>query len=273
MTTFYYGGCVWPIDPACKTAEWDALEDDVKDRSLALASATLQRLTGGRVGGCPIRVRPQPARGGCYVYTDGPFPGSTPPFSPHLGVRGEWRNCGRGETPCEVILPAPVTQLHEVWIDGVQRDYDDFRIDNAKALVYQGTDDCPFPAEQNLNLDRTEPGTFEVIYMNTYPVDMIGSYAVGILAMEYAKACSGSGKCRLPSNVVAIARQGVSYEIIPGSFPDGFTGIREVDTFIAMWNPRGLKQPPTIVAPGQRERLNTAAGMPAPSNDFIGGDV
>lgn len=267
---FYYGGCSWPIDPACKTAEWDALSDDIQDRALALASATLQRLTGGRVGGCPIRVRPVPQRGACFVYTGFYSAERDGSLSPHIDSRGEWRNCGLAANPCEVNLPAPVTQLHEVWIDGVEQPYDDFQVHNSKTLVYMGTEDCPFPTTQDLRLDRDQPGTFEVVYMNTYPVDALGSYAVGLLAMEFAKACTG-GKCSLPKGVTAVVRAGVSMEITAGSFPDGFTGIREVDAFIALWNPRGMKQASTVWTPGSRQPLNTAAGPAAPSQSWEGG--
>jgi hypothetical protein len=38
-------------------------------------------------------------------------------------------------------------------------------------------------------------------------------------------------------------------EIDPGIFPKGTTGIREVDAFIALWNPRG-QESSTIMIPG-----------------------
>ena len=85
-------------------------------------------------------------------------------------------------------------------------------------------------------------------YLNSYPVDSLGAYAVGVLAMEFAKACIG-GKCRLPATVTAITRQGVSFEIASGTFPSGFTGIREVDTYISMWNPQGLRQRASVWTP------------------------
>jgi hypothetical protein len=268
---FYNGGCQWPVDPACETAEWNAFPAEVRDRALDLASATLQRLTGWRVGGCPIRVRPMPSQGACLVYTGG-FYGAAQggSFAPHLGANGEWRNCGLAERPCEVNLPGPVTQLHEVWLNGEEQSVEDFRVDNGRTLVWMGADPCPFPATQDLRLDHDEPGTFEVVYMNTYPVDSKGSHAVGLLAMEYAKACTG-GKCKLPTGTTRVVRSGVSIEVIAGSFPSGFTGIQMVDAFIALWNPRGMKQPSTVWTPGDRERLTTAGGPVAPIHDHNGG--
>jgi hypothetical protein len=72
-----------------------------------------------------------------------------------------------------------------------------------------------------------------------------------VLAMEYARACSG-GKCRLPTGVTSVVRQGVSYTVAAGAFPGGVTGIREVDSFIALWNPDALRQTPKVWYPGIR---------------------
>jgi hypothetical protein len=46
-----------------------------------------------------------------------------------------------------------------------------------------------------------------------------------------------------------VARQGVAYDIVSGSFPGGFTGIREVDAFIGLWNPRGLVSDSRVWSP------------------------
>ena len=74
-------------------------------------------------------------------------------------------------------------------------------------------------------------------------------------AVEYARACTG-GKCRLPQGVTSIVRQGVSFEIEGGAFPNGFTGIREVDAWIALWNPDGLRQQAKVYSPDlKRPRL------------------
>ena len=69
-----------------------------------------------------------------------------------------------------------------------------------------------------------------------------------MLAYEYAQACAGN-KCRLPNNVTSLTRQGVSMEIATGAFPGGFTGIREVDAFIAIWNPSGRREQPRVWSP------------------------
>lgn len=254
-----YDGCLWPVDTACLTDEWEAMSPEVQDRALALASSTLRRLTGNRVGTCLTTVRPcRPLQSlnfgsGALGYWHG---GYTP-----FNWNGVWSNVCLGvgigcNSKCEVLLPRPVGPVSEVKVDGVVISPSDYRVDNAHILVWQGSGDCPFPQYQDLSKPDTEVGTFSVTYLNAYPVDALGAYAAGILAMEYAKACSGR-KCRLPSNVTTVVRQGVTMELQPGSFPNGQTGIREVDTFIAMWNPQNIRQA-TVWSPDlPQHRLQT----------------
>jgi len=250
-------GCDWPVDAACFEDSWEALDDEVKDRSIALASATLRRLTGYRVGGCSITVRP--CKASCRdlmipSYYDMLRMGGGVSFWPHVNSDGLWVNsCGcqtdcACDALCEVALPPPVGPIESVKIDGVAVSPDDYRVDG-DALVWVGAGECPWPACQDMKADDSKPDTFSVTYLNGYPVDALGAYAAGVLAMEFAKACSGDKKCRLPAGVTSIVRQGVSMEIQGGAFPGGFTGIREVDAFVALWNPDALRQPPRVWSP------------------------
>jgi hypothetical protein len=229
----------WPLDPACLVDIWDTFTPEVQDRAAFLAVASLRWLTGFRVGGCPITVRP--CKPSCVLPAFDPSWGYAP-FYP-VDWNGQWSNCGcsgvcRCKAACEVTLPAPVGDLVEVKVDGAVVPLTDFRVDNGNILVYQGSDDCPFNMEQDLSKPDSEVGTWSVTYMNSYPVDALASYAAGILAVEFAKGCSGA-KCRLPANVTDVIRNGVTMTITPGMFPNGFTGIREVDAFIALWKPEG----------------------------------
>ena len=69
-----------------------------------------------------------------------------------------------------------------------------------------------------------------------------------MLACEFAKACTG-GKCRLPSSVTSIARQGVTMTISSGMFLGGQTGIREVDAYVVSVNPNAQVMPPVVWSP------------------------
>lgn len=228
--------CDWPLDPGCLTAEWDALDPEVQARATALATSTLRRLSAYRVGGCPIVVRPcvqscvaslSQARG----------------WGPAQLADGTWVNsCGcRTDCSCvalcEVVLAAPVGPISWVKVDGTDVPATDYRVDSNR-LVWVGAGDCPFPACQDMSADDTQVGTFAIRYLNAHAPDSMAAWAAGTLAMEFARACSGS-KCRLPATVTSIARQGVAFELNTGAFPDGVTGIREIDAWIGLWHPPG----------------------------------
>jgi len=100
-------------------------------------------------------------------------------------------------------------------------------------------------------LPDTEENTFSVTYLNGWPPDAMAEYAAGVLAMEFAKACMG-GKCRLPATVSAVSRQGVQFEAVAGRFLERTTGIREVDAWIALWNPGWMRERSQVWFPGQR---------------------
>lgn len=244
--------CSWPIDASCDQATWDALPPEVQQRSAALATSTLRRLSGYRVGGCPVTVRP--CTRSCWESI--PYLGLGPGWGPSQLADGTWVNsCGcRTECSCtalcEVVLAPPVGPVSEVKVDGVVVPAPDYRVDGNR-LVWVGTGDCPWPVCQDMAAADTEPGTFSVTYLPASAPDALAAYAAGVLAVEFGKACSGA-KCRLPANVTSISRQGVSYELDAGTFPGGTTGIREVDAWIGLWNPQGMRQASQVWFPGQR---------------------
>lgn len=249
--------CAWPVDAGCFEDPWDELDDDVKARSIALASSTLRRLTGYRVGGCPLTVRPC-LRTCANGWPSLSFYGAQGRFGASylsLGWDSFWiSGCGHGgdcscaAPACTVMLPLPATSVTEVKVDGVVMDPTHYHLDPINGSLRNLDDPCAWPTCQDLTLPDTEPGTFAVKYLNSYPVDAQGAYAAGVLAMEFAKACTG-GKCRLPTGLQSVVRQGVSYTVTPGAFPDGLTGIREVDTYLGLWNPGGLRQAPKVWSP------------------------
>lgn len=246
-----YLDCEWPLDPGCLGDTWESMEPDVQVRAQALAGATLRRLTGYRVGGCPSTVRP--CKRSCW----NAFMGYG--FNPHINENSQWVNsCGCSDdcacaTLCEISLPGPVGEVYSITIGATTLDVGTYRVMGNK-VVWFGDGDCPFPVCQDMGAPVGDPDTFSITYLNAYPVDTLGAWAGGVLAVEFAAACVGRGKCRLPANVTNIVRQGVSFEIAGGAFPGGFTGIREVDAYIALWNPDGLKRPPTVWTPNNQVR-------------------
>lgn len=249
----------WPVDYSCCPG-FDAYDNATKLRSIALAGATLRMLTAFRVGGCPITVRP------CRtICQDGYNPFGTSAFSPQ-NWSGTWFNCTCGGDTCgcgalcQLELPRPVGTVDTVKVDGVVLDPNTYRVDDGKWLVR--TDGDCWPGCQDLSKPDTEAGTFSVTYLNAIPVDHLGQYAAGVLACEYAKACAGI-KCRLPSGVTSITRQGISMELVTGLFPGGKTGIQEVDVWVQMYNPNALTTLPTVWSPNQGGKARTTTSLPA----------
>jgi hypothetical protein len=260
----------WPVDWSCVDEEWlESLDAGVRARAEALAVSSLRALTAYQVGGCPVIVRPcaegcAPPRYMEAIVTSasaGALGARVGPWWPHINVDGAWVNTGCGCTaPCsctfvpEVILPAPVGAVVEVNLDGALLDPSAYRVDNGNRLVR--TDGQAWPKCQDMAAPAGSEGTFSVRYLNSWPVDGLGSYAAGKLAYEFAQACTG-GKCALPNGVQTISRLGVTLEIPTGMFENGVTGIIEVDSWVRMWNPNALKMPSTVWTPGTRRARQT----------------
>jgi hypothetical protein len=227
---------------------------DVQDRAIALAVQSLRFLTAYRVGGCPVTVRP------C-----GSPCGHDPDWMHPVLYAGAWlnRTCGCGTRRCapsyQVQLDIPVGRVDEVLVDGVALPQASYRVDDERWLVR--LDGQQWPLDQDLDAPVTAEGTFAVTYLRAYPVDGLGALAAGVLACEFAKACTGS-KCALPSGVTQIVRQGISMNLMPGLFPDGMTGLREVDSFIARWNPNRLREGPSVWSPDLRSHRVTTWSAP-----------
>jgi hypothetical protein len=242
--------CVpWDLDSGC-CDEWETLTPTLTERAETLAWSTLKTLTGGQLGSCPVIVRPclGPPCDACRQWDHSYGDVWVRPF-----IRdGDWHNCICGgprcscKPLCEIVMPGPIAALIEVNLDGDELPLADFRIDNGHRIVR--TDGECWPSCQDMNLSLGEPGTLGITYVPGIVPDDSALWAAGVLACEFAKACSG-GKCRLPSSVTSIARQGLTMTMSSSMFEGGMTGIREVDAFLIAVNPNGLKLPPMVWSP------------------------
>lgn len=238
----------WPVDHGC-CDEFDEYPLSVRSRADALAGQTLRMLTGYSVGGCPVLLRPctRSCVGGATGWYYG---GST--FQPHINTLGQWVNgCGCGSACGCTSLPtvhlgASVSRVIEVKVDGGHVPPSDYRLERGDRLVR--LDGGTWPLTQDMALDDSEVGTFSVKVQYGAVVDGLGAYVAGVLACEFAKACAGK-KCRLPVGVTNVTRQGVTMEMAAEAFPNGLTGIREVDAFIRRYNPHGLTRPSAVWSP------------------------
>lgn len=260
----------WPVDTT-ELPGWDSWEtepdpgadppvvgvptysDVVKARAISLAGQSMRLLTGFRVGGCPVTVRPCSRY--CETRTWRTYPvrgysGSTPWWPVNLG--GQWLNIGCGEhsdgCSCgrtyEVRLASATSEVSEVKIDGAVLPPSSYRLDPGGRLVRLDGD--AWPLCQDLNAPDTEDGTWSITYTPGAPVDGLGAVAAGWLALEYAKALIGED-CGLPTTVTQVVRLGVTMTLAPGSFPEGKTGIRIVDDYLTRWNPHGYLYSPSAV--------------------------
>jgi hypothetical protein len=246
--------------------DWGDLDDDLLCRAIDLAWMTLRSLSGGLVGNCPVLLRPC-LSAPCSVCASGPL------LSPRIVQTGDcescWTNnarCGGAGCSCgtlsEIVLPGLVAEVWQVRVDGVPLSTDAYRVDNGNRLLR--TDGLPWPSCQYLDRGPDEQGTLLVSYIPGIRPSAAGLWAAGVLTCEFAKACSG-GKCRLPSSVTSIARQGVTMEFSTGMFPDGMTGIREVDAYLTSINPNALRTPPKVWSPDlvpARHRFTTWQEQP-----------
>lgn len=266
--------CVWDPDPACLTQEWNELTPEEQQRSLMLATSSLQMLTYNRVGTCPIIIRPCSVERPCGC-----------DWEPYL-KDGQWYNGCAGRSSCqplsEVDLPGPVGYVSALIIDGVavvadagwnstswdsivwdpQYDWADFRLDEGHLLVWQGDGPSPFPETQDLNKPITAPGTWGIEYSRSHPVGPDARLAVGYLAMEFAKACKPKKACSLPRGVTSVVRNGVSFTVDEALFPGGLTGIDFVDSFILKWAPAGAPTQTAMVFDPRKRAPRRVANVP-----------
>lgn len=247
---------IWPVEwPAASNA--DALDPDIRDRAELFAANVLRMLTLYRVGGEPITV--MPCTRTCHHPNTTVFALGVMPFHPILMGNGNYANCFCG-AGCKcasaptVILDAPVGRIDSVTIDGITLPQSAYHVEDGNRLVRIDGEGWPACAGKR----------FTVTYLKGYPVDSMGEYVAGVLAAEYLKLLtSDKSKCRLPSGVTNVQRQGLTFEITRGMFPEGLTSIPEVDTYLLRWNPHGLKTKPAVYSPDiKRQRAVTwKAGM------------
>lgn len=255
MTLPSYALCPWPVDTSLCSV-WSDLEKPVQDRAVALATATLSRLTGYRINNCPVTVRPCRANV-ARQYPMQPFVWGVPGVQPAWWASDAifWVDFGCGMEPdgcsctelCRVDLGGPVASVEAVKLNGVTVDPADYVL-SGQTLIWAASGDCGWPTCQDITLPDTEDGTFSVSFIPGSAPDLLAAQACGALACEFATFIK-TGKCRLPTGVTQLIRQGVTYNLPTGAFPDGLTGLREVDAFIMLWNPNHLMEPSRVWSP------------------------
>lgn len=227
----------WPITWP-DSANINNVDPSVKTLAELYAGACMTALTLHRVGGDPVTIIPAslPRVQGWYGYWDlGSrfFPGLVYPSAYDLK---HWSDIFRTEA---LTLPGPVAAITEIKVAGAVLPPTSYQVENGIYLIR--TDGEDWPADNS--------GAFTVTYLNSYPVDAMGAHAGGIMAAEWLKLISGDKKCRLPSSTTTVNRQGLTIELVRGMFPDGVTGMPEIDAYLMLFNPFGLKVAPRVYSP------------------------
>jgi hypothetical protein len=116
----------------------------------------------------------------------------------------------------------------EIVIDGVVLDEFSYRIDDYQWLVRLDGESWP------TNADPLDPDGFRVDYELGIAPPAGAGLVTGILACELAKALCNDDSCRLPRNLRAITRQGLSAQMGRNVFsdPSAKFGLPEVDMWV-----------------------------------------
>lgn len=251
--------CAWDVVvPSELCSGWAERPQAIRDTALWLSSTYLWAATGRQYGPCPTTIRPlQPQAGEVAYQSFEVIPGS----QSGLGVAGgpflfggQWFNAGCvsaccGASSCAIVLRGPVASVDEVIVGEDIVPSSAYRVDIANgAYLLVRTDGECWPMCQSIAATPGEPGTFEVTYLLGRAVPEALAIATALLACEYGKLLSG-GSCSLPQKMTRLSRQGVEVEIAAPDPSGELTGIKMVDTVVAMLNPSKRKSPPLVMSP------------------------
>lgn len=150
----------------------------------------------------------------------------------------------------------PVTGVDEVKVDGVVLAESLYRVDDWRWLIRlddpAGTNPG-WPCCQDMTFASTEPGTMEVTFTYGLAPPPGGVRAAATLACELALLCQPEtvGACRLNPRVTSLDRQGISMVLSDPTqfFPEGRTGLAEIDLWLVAVNPAGIRRRAAILSP------------------------
>lgn len=227
-------------DPDNPTAEYLAAlarQSNAED----IAIQVLWALSGRQFGVCETTVRP------CVEYAHGFGYG---PFIWTLND-GHWLNWPCGcvgscvvSNPRSVHLPGPAVEIVAVTINGVTLDASAYQLEG-NTLYRKGGAAWP---RQDLGRPLGEPGTWSVTYTRGNPVPAGVDKLTGQLAREFIAACDDEDSCRLPRTLVSTTRRGVTNVFDPTKILGaGYTGLTDVDLWLAAVNPNHLAEAPVVL--------------------------
>lgn len=248
-----------PWTDSLDLCDLDSPDPALVARALDVASEIMFHASGRQFRGlCTDVVRPC-GSGWAWQWVERPD-GSGHPVPLHcecptIGASsGLWCDCSYHDA---VTLPnTPVVEVTEVLIDGQAVAADGWKIVDNRWLIRSPR--RAWPCCQRLDLDPTEPGTWQVTYTWGSPVPETGKAAVEELACELVKAWTPGEGCRLPKRVTQVTREGVSWTLLD-TFDDllwqGY-GLTLVAGFVQTFNPGKLQRA------GRAVNARTVRSMP-----------
>lgn len=227
----------WPIDPTCLPDDWPEDQETV-DRLLLIASEMLHAASGRTVGVCRYRVRP--CRSGDSDLCQG-ICGCAPVC---------WVRIGQGQVQC----------VERIRINGETLPRSAWRLysDGTVALAHGW---C-FPPCQDLSLDATEPGTWEITYLEGSPVTPLASRAVTALVAELARECAR--RCGVPSRRLqsgTVEGESFQYTGPDGQVSAAYLSIPEVDDWLQVVNPFRAERQAAVFVADHRRPYRDIGGM------------
>lgn len=222
-----------------------------QERAVQIAVDILWGLSGRQFGVQQSRVRPCREDGfrERHATTDYGVTSYTLSWEGDLG----WMNvsCGCWGGSCRLSGPravhlvgSPISGIIEVEVNGATLDPSEYTLEDD--VLYRVGKAWP---RQDLGRPLGEINTWAVTYQFGLPVPPAAVKLTGVLAKEFLSAFVTDSKCRLPRNVAASSRNGVSYrEYDPQViYANGKTGIPEIDMWLATVNPYHLMEAPSVI--------------------------
>lgn len=220
----------WAPDVSLAGPEWAAASPDQRQAALTVAADVVWALSGRRFGVARLLLAP-------WVGAAGPWTSlaNTPQLSGLVGrshLMDRPVPFGAADRARRVMLPGPVARLLTVTLDGVVLVAGtDYRLEPvtgrlARVGGYWPTQDLDAPV-------------FTVEYLRGVEVPVSANLAAGAYAVEWVKAQTGNGACKLPARTREVARAGVTTSLVaPEQLSQaGLTGVPAVDAFISAVNP------------------------------------
>lgn len=242
------GPCqTWDI--SCSCCDTSTVSPSVTGAAAAAATEVLWALSGRRFGECAVTLFP------CRDNECSGWAGAEPWgggwYTPAL-IDGLWYNlgcgagCGSGcdcNTVHKFTLPGPVARIVQIVIDGDVVPTGSYVLTEGRHVYRIDGDEWP--------RCNDPPGSWSATVTYGHEVPSLGLMAAAELMCEMVKACTPGEVCRLPINITAQTRQGISQQFIDTRqlLEQGFVGLYLSDLFIQTFNPGHLTGRPRVYNP------------------------